>query len=128
MFSVAYLVYIHTVMTHYVYLAGYIKNEFSMLPETSSWFFPLAPLIHLLVTPINNKLLVSALLYRHVASETRQEKQSFLTQRVRAFSSCTYSFSIISRNNKTRKFLSLPCMYIYTFSFTLKLTTILLHC
>ena len=45
------------IMTYYVYLARYIKNELSILPEIPTLFFPTTSPMHLQDTYINDKLL-----------------------------------------------------------------------
>ena len=60
-------------MADYVYLAGYIKNGLSMLPEMSTLFFPPVSSIHTQDAYINDKHLESALLYKDGVSESGHE-------------------------------------------------------
>ena len=69
---VNYVSFPYAVMVQYVWLAGYIRNVLFMLPEMHTLFFSPTPPIHLASTT-NDQYLASALLYKHGASEARQD-------------------------------------------------------
>ena len=60
---------------------------------------------------------------------TDMEHQKLVKSKKVFFRACVFLFELafVNRNYKTRKFLWLSCVYRYTFSFTLKLTTTLLQ-